>query len=91
VLLWCSLMQITGAVVFVLDGVLMGADLFVKLAVGAAAAALAFWFLAFLQLHGPAMFGGLGGVWIALNVWMAVRLIGNVGIAIRYLRTTRAN
>ena len=86
VLLWCALMQITGAVVFVLDGVLMGADLFAKLAVGAMASALAFWILAVLQVKGPSLFGGLNGVWIALNAWMAVRLVGNVSIAVRYLR-----
>jgi putative MATE family efflux protein len=87
VLLWCSLMQITGAVVFVLDGVLMGADLFAKLAVGAMASALVFWLLAGLQVNGgPSMVGGLNGVWIALNAWMAVRLVGNVTIALRYLR-----
>jgi putative MATE family efflux protein len=86
VLLWCALMQITGAVVFVLDGVLMGADLFAKLAFGAMASAVAFWILAALQIRNPPLFGGLNGVWIALNVWMAVRLVGNVSIAVRYLR-----
>ena len=86
VLLWCALMQITGAVVFVLDGVLMGADLFSKLAFGAMASAVAFWILAALQIRNPPLFGGLNGVWIALNVWMAVRLVGNVSIAVRYLR-----
>jgi hypothetical protein len=65
----------------------MGADLFAKLAVGAMASALAFWILAVLQVKGPSMFGGLNGVWIALNVWMAVRLVGNVTIAFRYLRS----
>jgi putative MATE family efflux protein len=88
VLLWCALMQITGAVVFVLDGVLMGADLFAKLAFGAMASAVAFWMLAAVQLRSPSLFGGLNGVWIALNVWMAVRLVGNVSIAVRYLRST---
>jgi putative MATE family efflux protein len=86
VLLWCALMQITGAVVFVLDGVLMGADLFAKLAFGAMASAVAFWILAALQIRNPPLFGGLNGVWIALNVWMGVRLVGNVSIAVRYLR-----
>ncbi len=86
VLLWCALMQITGAVVFVLDGVLMGADLFAKLAFGAMASAVAFWILAALQVRTPPLFGGLNGVWMALNVWMAVRLVGNVSIAAHYLR-----
>ena len=86
VLLWCALMQITGAVVFVLDGVLMGADLFARLALGAVASAIAFWLFAALQLKGPSAFGGINGVWIALNAWMAVRLVGNLSIAVRALR-----
>jgi hypothetical protein len=38
-------------------------------------------------VKGPSIFGGLNGVWIALNAWMAVRLVGNVTIALRYLRS----
>ncbi len=86
VLLWCALMQITGAVVFVLDGVLMGADLFSRLAVGAVASAASFWVFALLQERGPSALHGLTGVWLALNVWMAVRLVGNGWIAWRNLR-----
>lgn len=85
VLLWCALMQITGAVVFVLDGVLMGANLFGRLALGAAAAAAAFWTLALLQRNGVVGLKGLNGVWIALNAWMAVRVVGNLAIAKRFL------
>ncbi len=86
VLLWCAVMQITGAVVFVLDGVLMGADLFSKLAIGAGASAVTFWIVAGLHEWGPSIFGGLGGVWIALNLWMLVRLCGNGWIAWKNLR-----
>lgn len=86
VLLWCALMQLTGAVVFVLDGVLMGADLFSRLAVGAVASAAAFWAMAGLQDKGPSVLGGLTGVWVALNLWMLVRLCGNGLIAWRNLR-----
>jgi putative MATE family efflux protein len=92
VLLWCALMQVTGAVVFVLDGVLMGASLFRSLAVGASASALSFWLVAgltergFSNVAGLANLRGLTGVWIALNVWMAVRLFGNWRIAVRHLR-----
>jgi putative MATE family efflux protein len=81
VLLWCALMQLTGAVVFVLDGVLMGAALFRYLAVGALIAAVSFWVATgFVGTH-----AGLNGVWIALNIWMAIRLIGNFTIARRFL------
>jgi putative MATE family efflux protein len=86
VLLWCALMQITGAIVFVLDGVLMGADLFWRLAVGAIASAVAFWLFALLHAKGPSAFSGLTGVWLALNAWMAVRMVGNGWIAWRNLR-----
>jgi putative MATE family efflux protein len=86
VLLWCALMQISGAVVFVLDGVLMGADLFAKLAIGAIVSGATFWAFGALHEWGPATVGGLRGVWIALNMWMLVRLLGNGLIAWRNLR-----
>jgi putative MATE family efflux protein len=89
VLLWCALMQLTGAVVFVLDGVLMGADLFGRLAVCAVLAAGAFWVVAVITKNGPTPTRGLAGVWLALNLWMLVRLIGNTAIAIRHLRMPR--
>jgi putative MATE family efflux protein len=87
-LLWCALLQITGAVTFVLDGVLMGADLFTQLAIGALGAAASFWVIV-LVTHGPLPVHGLGGVWLALNVWMAIRAVGNLGIARRNLRQGR--
>ncbi len=86
VLLWCALMQITGAVVFVLDGVLMGADLFAKLAAGAIGSGVTFWIFGAVHEWGPGFFGGLRGIWIALNMWMLVRLVGNGLIAWRNLR-----
>lgn len=84
-LLWCALLQVSAAIVFVLDGVLMGADLFARLALGAIVAAGAFWIVV-LVTHGPFPVPGLGGVWLALNIWMAVRLAGNFAIARHYLR-----
>ncbi len=86
VLLWCALMQITGAVVFVLDGVLMGAALFSRLAIGAIGSAAAFWLFALLLENGPTSSQGLTGVWVALNVWMTVRLLSNGWIASHNLR-----
>jgi putative MATE family efflux protein len=86
VLLWCALMQISGAIVFVLDGVLMGADLFARLAIGAIVSALAFWLFALLHAKGPSALSGLAGVWLALNAWMLVRMLGNGWIAWRNLR-----
>lgn len=82
---WCALLQVSGAIVFVLDGVLMGADLFSQLAVGAIGAALAFWAIVGIT-HGPLSVTGLGAVWFALNIWMAIRLVGNFTIARRNLR-----
>ena len=86
-LLWCTLMQVSGAVVFVLDGVLMGAGLFPQLAVGAFVAAVAFWAVVAIT-RGPVPVRGLNGVWVALNAWMAVRMVGNYSIARRFLRKT---
>jgi putative MATE family efflux protein len=83
VLLWCALMQLSGAMVFVLDGILMGADLFAKLAIGAFIAAAAFWII--VGLFEFAATAGLSAVWLALNVWMVVRLAGNYAIARRAL------
>jgi Na+-driven multidrug efflux pump len=87
VLLWCALMQISGAIVFVLDGVLMGANLFRYLAAGAFVAAALFWIIAAVFEFGPFNFGasGLTPVWISLNAWMAARMIGNLFIARRFL------
>ncbi len=89
VLLWTAALQVSGAVVFVLDGVLMGADLFPWLAVGALAAAGCFWAIAGFQRTSLPLLSGLSGVWVALNVWMIVRLVGNVTIARRFLRPNR--
>lgn len=86
VLLWVGALQVSGAVVFVLDGVLMGADLFVWLAGGAVVAAACFWAVAVLQRTSIPIVSGLSGVWVAVNVWMVARLIGNVLIARRFLR-----
>ncbi len=88
-LLWCALMQVTGAVVFVLDGVLMGAGLFPQLAVGAFGAAASFWVVVAIT-RGPAPVRGLNGVWLALNCWMAIRMVGNYSIARRFLRRPEA-
>ncbi len=85
VLLWVGALQVSGAVVFVLDGVLMGADLFAWLAGGAFVAAACFWALAGFQRTSLPVVSGLSGVWVAINVWMVVRLIGNVAIARRFL------
>ena len=86
VLLLVGVVQVSGAVVFVLDGVLMGADLFPWLAGGAAIAAVCFWAMAGFQRTSIPVISGLSGVWIAVNVWMVARLIGNVTIARRFLR-----
>jgi putative MATE family efflux protein len=88
VLLWVAALQVTGAVVFVLDGVLMGADLFPWLAGGAFVAAAGFWILATLQRTSLPLVSGLSGVWVAINIWMLLRLVGNVWIARRFLRPT---
>jgi putative MATE family efflux protein len=85
VLLWCALLQISGAVVFVLDGVLMGAALFKQLAIGAFAAAITFWVFATFADRGPTVLRGLSGVWLSLNAWMFVRMVTNVKIAQRNL------
>ena len=86
VLLWAGALQVSGAVVFVLDGVLMGADLFPWLAAGAVFAAAGFWAFAGFQRTSLPIVSGLSGVWVALNVWMLARLIGNITIARRFLR-----
>jgi putative MATE family efflux protein len=86
VLLWCALMQVSGAVVFVLDGVLMGANLFSRLALGALAASVVFWVVVGTVELSSWKSAGLSGVWLALNVWMAARLVTNVAIARRFLR-----
>ena len=86
VLLLVGVLQLSGAVVFVLDGVLMGADLFPWLAGGAVVAAACFWAVAVLQRTSLPIVSGLSGVWVAVNVWMIARLIGNVLIARRFLR-----
>ncbi len=83
VLLWCALMQLSGAMVFVLDGILMGADLFAKLAVGAVGAAASFWIV--VSVFEYKTTAGLTAVWVALNIWMLVRLVGNFAIAHRAL------
>lgn len=85
VLAWLAVLQLSGAVVFVLDGVLMGADLFRQLAVGAVTAAAAFWFANLAQATDVPVLSGLNGVWVALNVWMIVRLAGNSWLTRRYL------
>ena len=86
VLLLVGVLQVSGAVVFVLDGGLMGAELFPWLAGGAVAAAACFWGVALLQRTSIPVVSGLSGVWVAVNVWMVARLIGNVSIARRFLR-----
>ncbi len=86
VLLWAAALQVSGAVVFVLDGVLMGADLFPWLAGGALVAAAGFWAVAGFQRTSLPVVSGLSGVWVAVNVWMILRLIGNLTIARRFLR-----
>ena len=86
VLLLVGVLQLSGAVVFVLDGVLMGADLFPWLAGGAVVASACFWVVAVLQRTSLPIVSGLSGVWVAVNVWMIARLIGNVLIARRFLR-----
>jgi putative MATE family efflux protein len=88
VLLWCALMQISGAIVFVLDGVLMGANLFRYLAIGAFVAAAVFWLSTAFMEYGPPRTGasGLMFIWISLNAWMASRMLGNLLIARRFLR-----
>lgn len=90
VLLLVGLLQVSGAVVFILDGVLMGADLFPWLAAGAVVAAGSFWVTASFQRTTFPILSGLSGVWIAVNVWMVARLIGNVAIARRFLRPNEA-
>jgi putative MATE family efflux protein len=85
VLLWAAAVQVTGAVVFVLDGVLMGADLFPWLAAGALVAAAGFWAFAGFQRTSLPLISGLSGVWVAINVWMVLRLVGNLSIARRFL------
>jgi putative MATE family efflux protein len=86
VLLWAAALQVTGAVVFVLDGVLMGADLFPWLAGGAFVAAAGFWAFAGFQRTSLPIVSGLSGVWVAVNVWMVLRLVGNLSIARRFIR-----
>jgi len=67
-----ALMQPVGAAVFALDGILIGASdtRFLKWSMVAAFACFAPLALAALVLH-----LGVVGVWIALNVLMAVRLV----------------
>ena len=85
-LLLCALMQVTGAVAFVTDGLLMGAGRFSSLAVGALAAAATFAGFAVLARRGWLPGSPIVGVWIALNAWMLVRMIGNLAFAAKYLR-----
>jgi hypothetical protein len=68
----------------------MGADLFGRLALGAIAAAAAFWLFALAQRTSLPVLSGLSGVWVALNAWMTVRVAGNVAIAWRHLRSPAA-
>lgn len=75
-LLWLAVLQLPGALVFVLDGVLIGASDTRFLQWGNVAA---------LAVFGPcavavvALDLGLGGLWAALTLWMLVRLVGNYG------------
>jgi putative MATE family efflux protein len=78
-LLLLAVMQLTGAVVFTLDGVLMGANLFGRLAAVAASSGIAFALTLALTEAGPG--SRIAHIWIALNVWMLARLTGNVVVA----------
>jgi putative MATE family efflux protein len=78
-----AIMQVTGAIVFTLDGVLMGANLFTYLAVAAVAGGVGFVGVAVL---GNAVPGSrITQIWIGMNVWMLIRLVGNSFIARKFL------
>ncbi len=83
-LLLLAVMQVTGAVVFTLDGVLMGANRFGQLAIVAMTAALAF--AVTLAASGVLPGSRITQVWIGMNVWMAFRLVGNGIVARRLFR-----
>ncbi len=78
-----AVMQLSGAVVFTLDGVLMGAGRFTELAVAAVIAGAGFALVVGFgdELPGPR----IATIWIALNMWMVLRVIGNGVVARRFL------
>jgi putative MATE family efflux protein len=84
-LLLLAVMQVTGAVVFTLDGVLMGANLFGRLALVAVIAALAFALVLFVSGVFPG--SRIVQIWVGLNAWMLARLIGNSWVARSHFST----
>ncbi|HZQ28128.1 MAG TPA: MATE family efflux transporter [Acidimicrobiales bacterium] len=66
-------MQVSGAVAFVLDGVLMGASDFRALQWITVAAGIAFLPFAAAVLHWHRL--GIAGIWVGLFVWMTVRAL----------------
>jgi putative MATE family efflux protein len=80
-----AVMQLTGAIVFTLDGVLMGAGRFTELALAAVIAGAGF---AGVVAFGDVLPGPrIATIWIALNTWMLLRMVGNGSVARRYLVT----
>ena len=72
-LLMVAFMQPFGAVVFVLDGILIGAGDSAYLAKAMAAASIAFFATAALVVG---LDGNLNALWAALSVFMLARLVG---------------
>lgn len=87
-LLLLALMQVSGAFVFTLDGILMGANKFAQLAAVAVAGGCAFAVVVSLRTIVPG--SRIAQVWIGMNVWMVVRAIGNALIAHRFFRRVKA-
>jgi Na+-driven multidrug efflux pump len=75
-LVWVAVLQVPGALVFVWDGLYMGASRFGYLAVATSAASVVG--LGLLALVGPAGWG-VGGVWAAISVFVLARLLTLVG------------
>jgi len=75
-LVWVAVLQVPGALVFVWDGLYMGASRFGYLAVATSAASVVG--LGLLALVGPAGWG-VGGVWAAISVFVLARLVTLVG------------
>ena len=74
-LLLVAVLQVPASVVFVLDGVLLGAGDDAYHGWSNVAALVAALPVAAVVLHSPTL--GIAGVWVGMNVWMVVRLVAN--------------